>query len=182
MKINNTTVEVVHESMMHQKVDAVVNAANPALADGKGITGKIFEAAGKGLPAEIRQKYPEGTPTGTAVITGGHDLKQPYIIHTPGPVWHGENSGEPGLLASSYRSCLEVADKAGLKSIAFCSISTGIYGYPLDQAAPLALKLVKDYLSAHPETTLERVVFAMFGQKEYDAFVHASAEMDGEAV
>ena len=181
MKINNTTVEVVHESMMHQKVDAIVNAANPALAGGGGITGVIFGAAGKGLPAEIRQKYPQGTPTGTAVITGGHDLKQPYIIHTPGPVWHGGNSGEPDLLASSYRSCLEVADKAGLKSVAFCSISTGIYGYPLDQAAPLALKTVTEYLKAHPETTLERVVFAMFGQNEYDAFVKAGAEMDGEA-
>ena len=182
MKINNTIVEIVNDSMMHQKVDAIVNAANPALADGGGITGVIFGAAGKGLPAEIRQKYPQGTPTGTAVITGGHDLKQPYIIHTPGPVWHGGNSGEPDLLASSYRSCLEVADKAGLKSIAFCSISTGIYGYPLDQAAPLALKTIRDYLAAHPETTLERVVFAMFGQKEYDAFVKAGAEMDGEAV
>ena len=182
MKINNTNVEVVHESMMYQKVDAIVIAANPALAGGSGITGKIFGAAGSGLPAEIKLKYPRGTPTGTAVITGGHKLRQPYIIHTPGPYWRGGNSGEPGLLASSYRSCLQVADKAGLKSIAFCSISTGIYGYPLDKAAPLALKTVRDYLSAHPETTLERVVFAMFGQKEYDAFVHASAEMDGEAV
>ena len=182
MKINNTTVEIVNDNMMHQKVDAIVNAANSDLADGGGITRVIFGAAGKGLPAEIRQKYPQGTPTGTAVITGGHDLKQPYIIHTPGPVWHGGNSGEPDLLASSYRSCLEVADVQRLKSIAFCSISTGIYLYPLDQAAPLALKLVKDYLSAHPETTLERVVFAMFGQKEYDAFVHARAEVNGEAV
>ena len=181
MKINNTTVEVVHESMMHQKVDAIVNAANPALADGGGITGKIFEAAGKGLPAEIRQKYPQGAPTGTAVITCGHDLKQPYIIHTPGPVWHGGNSGEPGLLASSYRSCLEVADVQKLKSIAFCSISTGNYLYPLDKAAPLALKTVRDYLKAHPETTLERVVFAMFMPDEFAAFMKASAEVYGEA-
>ena len=182
MKINNTALEIVHESMMHQKVDAIVNAANPALAGGSGITGKIFGAAGNGLPAEIQQKYPQGTPTGTAVITGGHDLTQPYIIHTPGPIWHGGNSGEPDLLASSYRSCLEVADKAGLKSIAFCSISTGIYSYPLDKAAPLALKTVTDYLKAHPETTLERVIFAMYGQNEYDAFVKAGAEIDGEAV
>ena len=181
MKINNTTVEVVHDSMMHQKVEAVVNAANSDLADGGGITGLIFKTAGSGLPAEIKLKYPRGTPTGTAVITGGHKLRQPYIIHTPGPYWRGGNSGEPGLLASSYRSCLQVADKAGLKSIAFCSISTGIYGYPLDQAAPLALKLVKDYLSAHPETTLERVVFAMFMPDEFAAFMKASAEVYGEA-
>ena len=182
MKVNNTTLEIVHDSMMHQKVDAVVNAANSALADGGGITGIIFKTAGSGLPAEIKQKYPRGTPTGTAVLTGGHKLKQPYIIHTPGPMWHGGTHGEADLLASSYRSCLEVADEEGLKSIAFCSISTGIFMYPLDKAAPLALKTVAEYLTAHPETTLERVVFAMHGQSEYEAFVKAGAEIDGEAV
>ena len=182
MKINNTTIEVVHGAMMHQEVDAVVNAANSALAGGGGITGIIFNAAGQGLPAEIKQKYPHGTPTGTAVITAGHNIKQPFIIHTPGPVWNGGTNGEPDLLASSYRSCLEVADAQKLKSISFCSISTGIYNYPLDKAAPLALKTVTEYLTAHPETTLERVVFAMFGLDEYDAFAAAGSELDGEAV
>ena len=134
MKIHNTKIEVVHASMMKQSVNAVVNAANPNLSDGGGITGIIFQQAGPGLPAEIKQKYPKGTPTGTAVITGGHGLSQPYIIHTPGPMWHGGRSGEEKELASSYRSCLEVADAQGLKSIAFCSISTGIYGVPARQS------------------------------------------------
>ncbi len=182
MIIHNTTLEIVQGSMLHQNVDAVVNAANSDLADGGGITGKIFDAAGPGLPAEIKQNNPRGTPTGTAVITGGHGLKQPYIIHTPGPQWRGGRSGEPDLLASSYRSCLEAADAQGLKSIAFCSISTGIYGYPLDKAAPLALRTVKDYLDSHPDTTLERVVFAMFQQNEYDAFTQAWTALSGEDV
>ncbi len=182
MKTNNATLEIVHGSMMHQKVDAVVNAANSDLADGGGITGLIFSTAGSDLPAEIKQKYPRGTPTGTAVITGGHKLRQPYIIHTPGPVWRSGTQGEADLLASSYRSCLEVADKAGLKSTAFCSISTGIYSYPLDKAAPLALTTVIDYLTAYPDTMLERVVFAMFEQKEYEAFEKAGVEIGGEAV
>ena len=182
MKINNTTLEIVHDSMMHQEVDAVVNAANSDLADGGGITGIIFQTAGKGLPTEIKLKYPRGTPTGTAVLTGGHKLRQPYIIHTPGPYWQGGNHGEAGQLVSSYRSCLEVADKEGLKSIAFCSIATGIYGYPLDKAAPLALSTVTEYLTAHLETTLERVVFAMFKPEEYAAFEKAGADMDGNAL
>ncbi len=176
MKIHNTEIEVVHDSMMHQRVDAVVNAANPTLSDGGGITGIIFKQAGPGLPAEIKQKYPTGTPTGTAVITGGHNLKQPHIIHTPGPVWHGGRSGEEKELASSYRSCLEVADENGLKSIAFCSISTGIYGFPLGKAAPIAFATVRSYLDAHPETTLERIIFAMYAQEEYDAFSKACTE------
>jgi len=176
MTTHKTTVTVVNDNMMRQKVDAIVNAANPGLADGAGIAGIIFGKAGPGLPAEIKQKYPGGTPTGTAVITGGHGLRQPYIIHTPGPVWHGGRSGEAELLASSYRSCLEVADANNLKSIAFCSLSTGIYGYPLDKAAPIAVKTVQDYLDAHPDTSLERVIFAMFGDDEYKAFAKAYAE------
>ncbi len=176
MKIHNTEIDVVHDSMMKQRVDAVVNAANPHLAYGGGITKVIFDQAGPGLPAEIKQKYPKGTPTGTAVITGGYGLTQPHIIHTPGPVWHGGRSGEEKELASSYRSCLEVADANGLKSIAFCSISTGIYGFPLGKAAPIAFATVRTYLDAHPETTLERIIFAMFAQDEYDAFSKAYKE------
>jgi O-acetyl-ADP-ribose deacetylase (regulator of RNase III) len=176
MTTHKTTLAVVRGSMMRQHVDAVVNAANAGLKDGGGIAGIIFAAAGQGLPDEIKQKYPGGTPTGTAVITGGHGLKQPYIIHTPGPVWHGGRSGEAELLASSYRSCLEVADANGLKSIAFCSISTGIFNYPLDKAAPLAVKTVQDYLDKHPDTSLERIVFAMFGEDEFKAFAKAYAE------
>ena len=181
MPTHKTTVTVVNANMMHQKVDAVVNAANAGLKDGMGIAGVIFRGAGPGLPDEIKQKYPRGTPTGTAVITGGHGLRQPYIIHTPGPVWNQGKSGEAELLASSYRSCLEVADANKLKSIAFCSLSTGVYGYPLDKAAPVALNTVKEYLDAHPDTSLERVVFAMYQAPEFQAFTQAWDAIRAEA-
>ena len=143
---------------------------------GGGVDGAIHRAAGKGLMEELIRAAPHGAKRGTAVITGGHHLKQPYIIHTPGPVWNGGRSNEAEKLASSYRSCLERAEEKGLKNIAFCSISTGIYGYPLEQAAPIALKTVREYLEAHPDTSLERVVFAMFQQAEYEAFRKASGE------
>lgn len=173
MQINDTTVEVVKGSILHQKVDAIVNAANKRLADGGGITGAIFEAAGpKELAAEIKQMYPDGTPTGTAVITDGYLLGK-KIIHTPGPRWGQECGQEAELLAACYRSCLEVADANGLTSLAFCSISTGIYGYPLTQAAPLVVKTVRDYLNTHPQTSLRRIVFAMLGENEYRAFTEA---------
>jgi len=177
MTTRTTTIQVVRGSVTQQRVDAVVNAANPDLADGGGITGVIFDAAGPGLPAEIRQKYPSGTPIGTAVITGGHGLRQPYIIHTPGPDCRSGRSDNDEMLASSYRSCLEVADANKLTSIAYCSISTGIYGCPLSSAASLALRTVYKYLDAHPDTSLERVIFAMFGDEEHKAFAKAYAEV-----
>ena len=176
MTTHKTTVTVANANMMYQKVDAIVNAANEDMRGGGGIDGRIHQGAGRGLMDELEKVAPHGAETGTAVITGGHKLKQPYIIHTPGPRWSGGSNGEPDLLASSYRSCLEVADANGLKSIAFCSLSTGIFGYPLDKAAPIAVKTVQDYLDAHPDTSLERVIFAMFGDDEYKAFAKAYAE------
>ena len=176
MTTHKTTITVVNESMLDQDVDAVVNAANPGLKDGSGITGVIFDAAGQGLPDEIKQKYPRGTPTGTAVITSGHGLSQPYIIHTPGPDCRSGRCDNDEKLESSYRSCLEVADANKLTSIAYCSISTGIYGCPLSSAASLALRTVYKYLDAHPDTSLERIIFAMFGDEEHKAFAKAYAE------
>ena len=159
--------------MIEQDVVVVVNAANTALRGGGGIDGVIHRAAGKPLMAELIRVAPNGTKTGSAVLTKGFGLKQPYILHTPGPVWKGGNANEATKLASCYRSCLEKADEKGLTSIAFCSISTGIYGYPINEAAPLALRTVTEYLDTHPETTLERVVFAMYQEPEYRAFVKA---------
>ena len=140
---------------------------------GGGVDGAIHRAAGRGLMEELVRVAPRGTKTGTAVITGGHALRQAHVIHTPGPVWNGGNQGEPEKFASCYRSCLELAEANHLSSLAFCSISTGIYGYPLAQAAPLAAKTVADYLTAHPDTTLMRIVFAMYQEREYDSFTQA---------
>ena len=158
MTTHNTTIEIVRGSVVEQDVDAIVNAANTAMQGGGGIDGVIHRVAGKGLMAELRKVAPNGAKTGAAVITSGHNLKQPYIIHTPGPVWKGGGAKEAEKLASCYRSCLEKAEGKGLKSIAFCSISTGVYAYPLPLAAPIALRAVKDYLDDHPDTSLARVV------------------------
>ena len=173
MTINNTVVEVVRGSVIDQDVEAIVNAANTALRGGGGVDGAIHRAAGRGLVEELVRVAPHGAKTGTAVITGGHALRQAHVIHTPGPVWNGGNSGEPEKLASCYRSCLELAEANHLSSLAFCSLSTGIYGYPLEQAAPLAVTTVMNYLRMHPDTSLWRVVFAMYQETEYSAFTQA---------
>jgi O-acetyl-ADP-ribose deacetylase (regulator of RNase III) len=176
MKVNNTTITVVRGSLLDQDVQAIVNAANEAMRGGGGIDGLIHARAGRGLLEELKQVAPHGAKTGTAVLTHGHNLKQPYIIHTPGPVWHrGRAKEAEELLRSCYRSCLEVAESKQLESIGFCSISTGIYGYPIHEAAPLAVETVIQYLREHPTTSLRRVVFAMYGADEYDAFKAALA-------
>ena len=179
--MSNTTIEIVRGSVVEQDVEAIVNAANTAMQGGGGIDGVIHRAAGRGLMAELRRVAPNGAKTGAAVLTGGHNLKQPYIIHTPGPVWKGGGAKEAEKLASCYRSCLEKAEEKGLKSIAFCSISTGVYGYPLPLAAPVALRTVKAYLDSHPDTPLERVIFAMYQAPEFQAFTQAWDVIQGEA-
>lgn len=178
MRINNTRLDVVRGSVLDQDVDAIVNAANTAMRGGGGVDGAIHRAAGQKLMQELIRVAPHGAKTGTAVLTRGHALKQPYIIHTPGPVWRGGTDGEPDKLASSYFSCLELADQHRLKSIAFCAISTGIYHYPLDQAAALALATVCEYLREHLATSLDRIVFSMYQDSEYEAFSMALAELD----
>ena len=178
---HNTTIEIVRGSVVDQDMDAIVNAANTAMRGGSGIDGVIHRAAGRGLMAELEKVAPHGAKTGAAVITGGHNLKQPYIIHTAGPVWKGGNANEAEKLEMCYRSCLEKAEGKGLKSIAFCSISTGVYGYPLDKAASVALGAVSEYLDSHPDTSLERVVFAMYQAPEYQAFTKAWDAIQAEA-
>lgn len=181
MTVNSTTIEIVRGSVVDQDVDAIVNAANTAMRGGGGIDGAIHRAAGRGLMAELEKAAPNGAKTGTAVLTGGHNLKQPYILHTAGPVWKGGGAKEAEKLAMCYRSCLEKAEGKGLKSIAFCSISTGVYGYPLDKAAPVALGTVKEYLDSHPDTSLERIVFAMYQAPEFQAFTQAWDAMQDES-
>jgi O-acetyl-ADP-ribose deacetylase (regulator of RNase III) len=178
MKIDNTTLEVVNGSVLHQDVDAIVNAANTAMRGGGGVDGAIHKAAGRQLMNELGRVAPHGAKTGTAVLTKGYALKQSYVIHTPGPVWKGGQQGEAELLASSYRACLALADKHNLKSIAFCSISTGVFGYPLDKAAPLAVQTVSEYLSEHLDTTLDRVIFSMYQESEFQAFAQALTALE----
>lgn len=160
-----------------QSVDAIVNAANCSLLGGGGVDGAIHRAAGPELLAECHTLH--GCETGRAKITKGYRLPAKHVIHTPGPVWHGGNKGEAELLASCYRSCLELASENGCKTVDFPSISTGVYHFPLDKAAAIACKTIKEYLEAHPE--IERVRMVCFDERTKAAYDSAIAALEANA-
>lgn len=157
--MSDPRLEIFQGDITSLATDAIVNAANSQLLPGAGVCGAIHRAAGPELAKECAAVG--GCPTGEARMTGGYALKAKHVIHTVGPVWHGGGSGEADLLAGCYRSSLDLADDAGLISIAFPAISTGVYGYPLEQATAIAVDTVDDWLASHKG--FERVVFAVFG-------------------
>jgi len=173
VKVGTSTLELVEGDITRQDTDAVVNAANAALRPGGGVDGAIHRAGGPAIAAACRQLG--GCPTGEARITTGGNLLANNVIHTVGPVYRGGGHGEPELLASCYRESLKLASAQGIKSLAFPSISTGIYGYPLEEAARIALKTVTAYLAGHPE--IERVRLVLFGRTAHDVYARVLQEL-----
>jgi O-acetyl-ADP-ribose deacetylase len=156
-------IEVVQGDITRIEVDAIVNAANSSLLGGGGVDGAIHRAAGPELLEECRRL--DGCAPGDAKATKGHRLPAKHVIHTVGPVWHGGNKGEPELLASCYSRSLELAEQLGARSIAFPAISTGIYGFPKEPAAQIAVKTVRKHRGL-----IERVLFVCFDHETADIY------------
>lgn len=175
ISIGDAVVELVIGDITSAPVDAIANAANEALRGGGGVDGAIHRAAGPGLLAELRERYPAGTPTGTAVATGAHDLPARWILHAVGPIWRGGSHGEAGQLAGAYRSCLQLAVELGARSVAFPAISMGIYGYPPHPAARIALATVAEHVRQVGSPELVR--FVLFSEETYERFADALAEL-----
>lgn len=177
--VGKTKIVLFQGDITEMDTDAIVNAANPSLMGGGGVDGAIHRKGGPKILEECKRiraaEWPDGLPTGKAVMTSGGNLKTKYVIHTVGPVWHGGKSREAELLAKAYVNCLKLAFSKGLKTIAFPSISTGAYGYPITEASRIALKSVKQFLEK--EDAFEKVVFVLFTQRDFEVYKEALREM-----
>ncbi len=181
VQLNERTVELVVGDITRQEVDAIVNAANSRLAGGGGVDGAIHRAGGPGIIRETDEKYPQGCPTGSAVLTGAGNLSAKYVLHAVGPVWRDGKHGEPQLLAGAHRRCLELAVEHQCRSIAFPAISTGVYGYPVPLAARVALSEVIRFLAADLSSEIDHplrlVRFVLFGGVVFDQFAKVLTDL-----
>lgn len=162
----NERIQLIKGDITHLQVDSIVNAANTSLLGGGGVDGAIHRAAGKELLAECRTLG--GCATGDAKITKGYNLPAKFVIHTVGPVWRGGNSGEPEKLASCYQKSLELAVHYEIKTIAFPNISTGVYGYPKNLAAEIAISTIRNFMESHSE--IEQVIFCVFDDENFQLY------------
>lgn len=161
-----TKLSIINGDITLMETDAIVNAANSSLLGGGGVDGAIHRAAGNKLIEECRALG--GCPTGEAKITSGYNLKAKYVIHTVGPVWRGGNNNEAGMLSNCYKNSLKAALAKGIKTIAFPSISTGAYGFPLEKGAQTAINSVKEFL--YENDSFDEIIFVCFGQNAFDIY------------
>ena len=170
--INGVTLVLLQGNIVEVQADAIVNAANSGLRGGGGVDGAIHRAGGPSIMAECRKIG--GCPTGSAVATSAGRLSATYVFHAVGPMYSGREE-DARLLASAYRSCLDLAEQYQVKSIAFPSLSTGIYGYPLELAAPIALRTVIEHIQQ--PTSLQQIMFVLFGNQSFAAFEQALGDI-----
>jgi O-acetyl-ADP-ribose deacetylase (regulator of RNase III) len=178
-QFGKATVRIVRGDITEMETDAIVNPANSSLMGGGGVDGAIHRKGGPKILEECKKirktEWPDGLPTGEAVITSAGNLKAKHVIHTVGPVWSGGKRGEPELLALAYQNSLRLAVSRGLKTVAFPSVSTGAYGYPVEDASLVAVKTVKEFLEK--ENTLEEVVFVLFSENDLETYLNTANEL-----
>jgi len=174
-QVGNAILEIVKGDLTEIEADAIVNAANSTLLGGGGVDGAIHSKGGPKILEECKRlratEWPDGLPTGCAAITSGGNLKAKHVVHTVGPIWHGGFYEEAKLLKQAYRSSLKLAVTYGLKTVALPSISTGAYGYPIEEASRVAVGAVKDFLEK--EDKLERVSFVLFSESNFEVYLKA---------
>jgi O-acetyl-ADP-ribose deacetylase (regulator of RNase III) len=179
IKVGKAELEIIRGDITEQDTDAIVNAANSSLMGGGGVDGAIHRRGGSQIFDECRRirakEWPNGLPTGKAVITSGGNLKAQYVIHTVGPIWRGGGSDEQSLLANAYSNSLKLAVSKGLKTISFPSISTGAYGFPIRNASQIALGVVRDFLEK--EGGVDLVVFVLFSQHDLETYEAVADEL-----
>jgi len=177
--VGSAVLQLVRGDITEVEADAIVNAANSSLMGGGGVDGAVHRRGGPKIAEECRRiretEWPDGLPTGKAVITSGGNLKAKHVIHTVGPVWMGGFHVEAELLKQAYRNSLKLAVSKGLKTVAFPSISTGAYGYPVEEASRVAVGTVKDFLEK--EDKLDRVMLVLFSETDFQVYAETAKSL-----